>query len=319
MTEPLVPNEETATSSNKLLWIVAAIAAAMLAAAAITYTLTRPKPVQTQKAAFLTQCPVANKQHPDHCISSNISKIKPQPGVATTYSFAILNEDNQPIKDFKTVHAKQMHVIVVRKDLAHFQHIHPALNKDTGVWTLNALTLPADGEYRLFADFTEAGTKNSVAIYEDFTVGDVTKYQKQPTGDTKEDKTFGRYHVILQTEPIILQASTEAKLIYLFGDAQNAGQSLNSLEPYLGAMGHAIILSENLDFIHAHAMTDATLNSRGIVKFMATFPKEGKYKVFGQFQHQGKVFTTDFVVPVYKNLAPADVRINSGDDDHSSH
>jgi hypothetical protein len=84
-------------------------------------------------------------------------------------------------------------------------------------------------------------------------------------------------------------------------------------------MGHAVILSENLDFIHAHAMDDKTLASRGVVQFMTTLPKEGKYKVFGQFQREGKVFTTDFVIPVYKNLSPADQRINSGDDVHSGH
>ena len=96
-------------------------------------------------------------------------------------------------------------------------------------------------------------------------------------------------------EPIVLQANTEAKLVYLFGDTTKGGTSLTGLEPYLGAMGHAVILSENLDFIHAHAMDNATLASRGVVEFMATLPKEGKYKVFGQFQHNGQVFTTDFV------------------------
>jgi hypothetical protein len=147
----------------------------------------------------------------------------------------------------------------------------------------------------------------------------MAKYQKQPMGETKEDKTFDKYQVLLQTEPIVLQAGAEAKLVYLFGDAQNGGTSLTGLQPYLGAMGHAVILSENLDFIHAHAMDDKTLASRGVVQFKATFPKEGKYKVFGQFQREGKVFTTDFVTPVYKNLSPADQRINSGDDVHSGH
>lgn len=317
MSEPLPPGTEPAKNSNRLIFIVAAMAAAMVIAATITYFLTQPKSPTASKTPVLTQCPAANKQHPEHCISSNIDELNLQPGVAQKYTFAVLDENNQPIKEYETVHEKQMHVIVVRKDLAYFQHIHPTLNKDTGTWTLSDLTLPADGQYRLFADFTEAGTKTPMTIYEDITAGDLAKYQKQPIGDTIEDKTFDRYHVILQTEPIILQSNTEAKLTYLFSDAKNGGQSINNLEPYLGAMGHAVILSESLDYIHAHAITDATLNSRGIVNFIATFPKEGNYRVFGQFQHQGSVFTTDFVVPVYINLAPADVRINSGDDVHS--
>ncbi len=318
MNDELLNNQEP-KKSDKLLWIVAAIAAVLVVAAGIMYLATRPKSTQSVQKASFKECPPANKQHPGHCISSNINEVKLQPNTADEYQFAILDDKNQPIKDFETVHEKQMHVMVVRKDLAYFQHIHPTLDAQTGIWTLDKLTIPTDGPYRLFADFTEGGDKSPITIYEDLNVGDMAKYQKQPMGETKEDKTFGKYQVLIQTEPIVLQASTEAKLIYLFGDAQNGGASLTGLQPYLGAMGHAVILSENLDFIHAHAKDDKTLASRGVVEFMATFPKEGKYKIFGQFQHDGKVFTTDYVLPVYQNLSPADQRINSGDDVHSGH
>lgn len=314
-----VPINEPEQKPDKILLVVGIVAVVLLLAAGITYLLTRPKAAKPQQPATLTSCPQVNKQHPGHCISSNISQLSIQPNVAGKYQFVVLDAQNKPIKDFETVHEKQMHVMVVRKDLAYFQHVHPTLDTKTGIWTLDKLTIPTDGPFRLFADFTEGGTKSAVTIYEDFNVGDMAKYQKQPIGDTKEDKTFGKYQVLLQTEPIVLQANTEAKLVYLFGDAENGGTSLTGLQPYLGAMGHAVILSENLDFIHAHAKDDKTLASRGIVEFMATLPKEGKYKVFGQFQHNGSVFTTDFVLPVYANLSPADQRINSGNDVHSGH
>lgn len=318
MNDELLDNKPE-QKSDKLLWVVSIVAVLLVLAVGITYLMTRPKIVETQKATALTTCPEANKQHPGHCISSNINQLSLKPNEAGKYQFAVLDAQNKPIKGFETVHEKQMHVMVVRKDLAYFQHIHPTFDAKTGTWTLDKLTIPADGSYRLFADFTEGGTKSAVTIYEDFNVGDMAKYQKQPIGDAKEDKTFGKYQVILQTEPIVLQANSEAKLAYLFGDAEKGGASLTGLQPYLGAMGHAVILSENLDFIHAHAMDNPALASRGVVEFMATLPKEGKYKVFGQFQHEGKVFTTDFVLPVYANLSPADQRINSGDDVHSGH
>lgn len=318
MNDDLLSKPEN-SQSDKLVWIVGIVAVVLLLVAGVTFLLTRPKSVQTKKQTALSICPEANKQHPGHCISSNISQLSLKPNETGKYQFAILDNKGKAIKDFETVHEKQMHVMMVRKDLAYFQHVHPTLDKSTGTWTLDKLTIPTDGPYRLFADFTEPGSKSPVTIYEDFNVGDMTKYQKQPIGDTKDDKTFGKYQVLLQTEPIVLQANTEAKLVYLFGDTTKGGTSLTGLEPYLGAMGHAVILSENLDFIHAHAMDNATLASRGVVEFMATLPKEGKYKVFGQFQHNGQVFTTDFVVPVYANLSPADQRINSGDDVHSGH
>lgn len=312
-------NDQPKQKSDTTLIVVGIIAAVLVLAVGITYAFTRSQPAPAKNAAALTECPDVNKQHPGHCIGSNINQLDLKPNVAGKYQFAILNDKNEPIKDFETVHEKQMHVMVVRKDLAYFQHIHPTFDKQTGTWTLDKLTIPTDGPYRLFADFTEGGAKSAVTIYEDLNVGDMAKYQKQPIGDTKEDKTFGRYQVIVQTEPIVLQADTAAKLVYLFSDAQNGGASLTGLQPYLGAMGHAVILSENLDFIHAHAKDDKVLASRGVVEFMTTLPKEGKYKVFGQFQHDNNVFTTDFVLPVYKNLSPADQRINSGDDVHSGH
>jgi len=319
MNDELIQPSEPNKKPDKLLWVIGLIAILLVVAAITTYFLTRSTTNQSQQASSFTSCPDVNKQHPGHCISSNISKASFKPNESGTYQFAILDAKNKPIKDFETVHEKQMHVILVRKDLAYFQHVHPVLDKQTGIWTLDKLTLPADGPYRLFADFTEGGTKSPVTVYEDFNVGDMAKYQKQPIGDTKEDKTFGNYQVILQTDPIVVQAGSEAKLVYLLSDAQKGGASVTGLEPYLGAMGHAVILSENLDFIHAHAMDDPTLASRGVVEFITTLPKEGKYKVFGQFQRSGEVFTTDFVLPVYGSLSPADHRINSGSDVHSGH
>ena len=318
MNDELLPNEPE-RKSDKTLIIVSIVAAILVLAVGITYLVTRPEADQLQKTAALTSCPKANKQYPGHCIGSNISQLSLQPNVPGTYQFAILDDQGKPIKDFETVHEKKMHVMVVRKDTAYFQHIHPTFDEQTGVWTLNELTIPTDGPYRLFADFTEGGAKSAITIYEDFNVGDMAKYQKQPMGDTKEDKTFGKYQALLQTDPIVLQAGTAAKLAYLFGDSQKSSMPLTGLQPYLGAMGHAVILSEDLDFIHAHAKDDKVLASRGVVEFMANFPKEGKYKIFGQFQHDGEVFTTDFVLPVYENLSPADQRINSGDDVHSGH
>lgn len=326
MNDELLKPQETKPKSDKLVWLVAAIAAALLIGVGLTYFLTRSNSSQGSKNAAYANCPTANKQHPGHCISSNISDVTFKPGTAATYKYAILDDKNNPIKEYETVHEKQMHMIVVRKDLTNFQHVHPTLDTKTGEWTMNDLTFEEDGPYRIFADFTPGdapkdakGNKQPITIYEDITVGDMAKYKKQPTGDATEYKTFGNLEVLFQTEPTIISANASTKLSFLFGDAQKGGQAVGDFQPYLGAMGHAVVLSENLDFIHAHAIDDKTLASRGIINFMLTPPEAGKYKVFGQFQRNDKVVTADFVLPVYKSLAPADVRINSGDDVHSGH
>ena len=92
-------------------------------------------------------------------------------GAEAPYSFFIVGKDGKILKDFALAHEKLLHLIVVRKDLGDFQHLHPELNTKTGEFSLNDLTLPTDGAYRIFADFTPAGKENAVT-YEDVASGD---------------------------------------------------------------------------------------------------------------------------------------------------
>jgi hypothetical protein len=323
------PKKHKDKKPDKLIWILGFVAILFVTILVVIFITTKTKSndSQTDKVSIASTCPDVNKQHPGHCISSNISSLKLDPDVTNKYQFAVLDSKNQPIKNYDTVHEKMMHMIVIRKDLTDFQHIHPTLDQRTGIWTLENLNLPNDGPYRIFADFTPSDApkdsndnKNPITIYEDILVGDQSKYQAQKIGDATESKTFGDYDVLLQTKPMVVSANAQTTLEYLFLDTKLTGdQAITDLEPYLGAMGHAIVLSENLDFIHAHAMDDQMLNKRGIVDFMFTPPKQGKYKIFAQFKRRSQVFTTDFVLPVYKDLAPADVKLNSGNDAHSGH
>ena len=45
-----------------------------------------------------------------------------------------------------------MHLIVVRRDLTGYQHLHPTMTPD-GTWRV-PLTLPDPGVWRAYADFT---------------------------------------------------------------------------------------------------------------------------------------------------------------------
>ena len=57
---------------------------------------------------------------------------------------------------YDIAHGKQLHLIVVRRDLASFQHVHPVLDARTGVWTTTLETSQA-GIYRVFADTVPTG------------------------------------------------------------------------------------------------------------------------------------------------------------------
>ena len=60
----------------------------------------------------------------------------------------------RPVTALRRAHDKELHLIVVRRDLTGFQHLHPS-------WPPTAPGRPADraaaGPYRVFADFTPTG------------------------------------------------------------------------------------------------------------------------------------------------------------------
>lgn len=242
------------------------------------------------------------QSHRSYCVKSDSSGKVYSVNAPNEYSFSIVDDQGNTLKDFAITHTKPMHVIVVRKDLAYFQHVHPTYDASTGIFTFNDLTFPADGEYRIFADFApNGGQKDSMGMplavtqYEDVLTGTNENFHPQPIGSEERTKTFNGYQVVLSSD----QALVSGKEVMLTFNLKDSGKPITDLQEYLGALGHSVILREgNLDFIHAHPMEDVNRPQTGEVGFMVNFPEAGKYKVFTQFQRNGKVFTTDFVVSV---------------------
>jgi hypothetical protein len=79
------------------------------------------------------------------------SPSEPRMGRPADLSFLVrFQYTRETITDFDVVHEKRMHLIIVSKDLRHFAHEHPVLDR-TGRFTLR-YAFPTGGEYRLFAD-----------------------------------------------------------------------------------------------------------------------------------------------------------------------
>ena len=76
--------------------------------------------------------------------------------------FAILGPDSASVTRYETEDDKDLHLIVVRRDQAHFQHVHPALGDD-GTWSV-PVDLSAAGDYRVFADFTPTGHDGGLTL-----------------------------------------------------------------------------------------------------------------------------------------------------------
>ena len=244
------------------------------------------------------------QSHRSYCIKSDSASKMYSTNTPTPYSFLIIDDQGNIVTTFERTHTELMHLIIVRTDLNYFQHVHPAFNPKTGTFTLNDLTFPADGRYRVFADFAVSdgqkdphGIPFTITISEDVPIGPAT-YVPAPLGSEEKTKTFEGYEVTLSSATLFT-AAEETKISFIL---KQQGKPLTDLEEYLGALGHSVILKEEtLDFIHTHPITEVHTIQTGNVDFLITFPESGRYKIFTQFKKNGKVFTTDFIVTVQEH------------------
>src|ERR671911_2328442 len=115
-------------------------------------------------------------------------------GREETFEFRIVDRAGRVVRDFDEQHGERMHLIVVRRDLVHYQHLHPSLGAD-GTWSI-ALALPESGVYRAFADFSLG--EGALTLGADLTVPGNLEFAQlpDPTSITRTDD----YEVTLSTE-----------------------------------------------------------------------------------------------------------------------
>lgn len=206
-----------------------------------------------------------------------------EPGKPGELAFRIFDDRGSAIEEFDVEHAKRMHLILVRRDLTAFQHLHPELAGD-GTWSVEA-TVEDPGTYRVFADFVHRG--DAFTLADDLTVsGDGDFKELPPAGRTAV--TDGGLDVALEAGE--LQAGRASQLEF---SVARDGEPVET-EPYLGAGGHLVALREgDLAFLHVHPEEGA-----GAIAFDATLPTPGAYRLFLQFQHEGRVETAAFTQDV---------------------
>lgn len=221
--------------------------------------------------------------------------------------FNIQDQSGTVMKDFDTVHEKKLHLIVVRKDRTNFQHVHPTFDQSSGVFMIEPFTFPTDGDYRVFADFTPSsagkdnmGMKIASTPYQDVQVGDVAKYNPEVLGADKTASSSNGFDTeISQLEGDSMNTGYYANTVTnLRVEVNKNGAPFTMLQPYLGALGHMVVLGPNLEFIHAHPLTETTTDQTGQIVFQVTFPKAGLYKIYVQTQASDQVNTTDYNLTV---------------------
>ena len=213
-------------------------------------------------------------------------------GSEETLSFRIVDDSGVPVRDFDVEHQKRMHLIVVRRDFAGFQHLHPTMNHD-GTWS-TPVRIPKGGSYRVFADFTRAGEPQTLGA--DLSVTGSAQLDELPSPESSASTENG-YDVSLEAgHP---GAGAPAELSF----AVTRGGEPVEVDPYLGANGHLVALREgDLAFLHVHPVGDDHADTGAAhaeeIAFDVEFPSEGRYRLFLQFRDAGRVETAAFTVEV---------------------
>jgi hypothetical protein len=235
------------------------------------------------------------------------------PGQPTVLKFMPKNAaDNTMLKDLSIVHEMPMHLLMVSNDLSWFAHEHPEAKPD-GSYEL-AYRFPKADNYILYSDITPQGASHNQVFKLTKKVGNGSEAKPNlaPNANFKADG----YEYQLMSEPTSLVSGKSSTVTIR---VSKGGKPVTNIDNYLGALGHMVIISEDKEeFLHAHpedhAHTDAEKKdpnhghsnvtapapaAKGPnVSFMTLFPKAGKYKVWAQFNIDGKVRTAEFVVSV---------------------
>jgi hypothetical protein len=197
-----------------------------------------------------------------------------------TFHFVIEGPNGAPVLDFQQEHDKDLHFILVNRDLTVFHHLHPTRTTE-GTWSLDLPALPP-GSYRAVADFHVADGPR-LALGTDLSVaGDYTPTTLAEPATTSH---VDGYEITMHTE---VHDGGEVKIAMT---VRKDGHLITDLQPYLGAFGHLVAMRSG-DLAYAHVHPDDYLD--GTVDFDAELTSEGRYGLFFDFKYGDTVHTATF-------------------------
>lgn len=207
-----------------------------------------------------------------------IAAKSPKVGQPVEIRLLLRDRENGVVRDFESMHEAYMHLVIVRRDLKHFAHVHPELAAD-GTFRI-PYTFAAGGDYRLFADAAPRGAGGQIVSASLKVDGNRDVRMPLPTYPTKVGMT---------PHDGIVPVRKSVTIGFALRDG-STGRNVTDIEPYLGVQGHLMLVHEDAaTFVHSHPVDDRSMD------FLARFPKPGVYRGWLQFQRAGQVETAEFV------------------------
>lgn len=174
------------------------------------------------------------------------------PGAKTDLTIRLVDPLGSIVKldQLEIVHEEPLHLLMVSSDLSWYAHEHPAPQPD-GTFKLPGFVFPAAGEYILYHDYTPKGKPQQVP-----------QFKLKIAGDAPAPKPLvENYDVVGLVDGYEFRVRCNGEKFFAGKDSiirvgiDRDGQPVTDIEPYLGAMGHLVIISQDLkEFVHSHPL-----------------------------------------------------------------
>ena len=234
------------------------------------------------------------------------------------------------LDDLVPDHGHPMHLFLIRMpQMDRMWHLHPDQG-ETGMFTADLPSIAA-GRYRLFADIVHENGLAETAVVETAVpdiagrelAGDDSSAVAAPLPQAGNDTTVsqlpGGFRMVWLREPGSVWSKKMSLFRFRLEDA--AGRPATDLQNYMGMAGHAeFVRGDASVFAHVHPAGSVPMAALELIKtdgmpmamthsmepthmpetvsFPYGFPKPGRYRIFVQMKHAGKVDTGVFDVQV---------------------
>ena len=233
-----------------------------------------------------------------------------QPGRRITVAFRIDQPSGAALVDYRRGSGPHtgVHLIVVRDDLSVIIHRHPKVGP--GGEIRQPLVLPRPGPYRVLVDAYPnlSGPLRNFQLFAN--VRATGAYKPQPLPPFRASQVVDGYRVTLRgaghlkaIDPIPVTATV----------VDPAGRPVR-FQPWYGALAHAIFFRRgSLDYFHTHVCSPGATGCTSILggaravgrsskpgklQVVVLVPLPGTWRLFLQFQANGKVVTAPFTLHV---------------------
>jgi hypothetical protein len=217
------------------------------------------------------------------------------PGRPGQLSFEIEHFDGAPVTQYLVDHTKELHLYLVRTDLAVFRHVHPVMDR-SGRWKAR-VNVPEPGTYRVVAEFVaqdEGGRGDHVMLGRSVEVGGGWRPSTPDLGSAGDD---GVVSVAVEGGP---RMASDERLVLRVADVVGHPVTLDS---YLAAQAHVVGFHEESGAaVRLHPVGGPVVEESGsVLTFDTELSQPGGYVLFVQVRVDDFLHT----VPLRVEVAPS--------------